>query len=329
MVHITSGLAHRAVRPEDICDIIKYANLTHALFTPWMMDHIARQPNPQPYIQPFDSAMYCGANISDTTARIWAQWTTVQSAWGSTETLAPPQLVGDVEDHEYVFFDPIYSGIEFRDVEATYMTDDGTEIPLYEMVFTVSKKMAHVASWHANSGVDIEAVASSNETASQMATGKYPELRIGDIWTPHPDPAKSEYAWRSIGRADDIITFTSGVNYHPGPMEKLVKSEGAVSEVLILGRDHLQPVLMVELHAKKGEFDAEQEKRKLWASRIESANSSVAVHGRVAYSHILVLPAGSFVRTLKGNVRRKQTELKFSELVNEVYEKSGDKWQGN
>ncbi|KAG6362237.1 hypothetical protein INS49_010467 [Diaporthe citri] len=321
--------AHRAVRPEEICDILDYANVTRALFTPWMMDQIARQPNAQSYIEPFDSAMYCGANISDTTARIWAQWTTFQSAWGATETLAPPQLVGDNEDHEYVFFDPIYSGIHFRDVETTYTVDDGTEIPLYEMVFTVYPKMAHVASWHANSGVDIEAIASSEGIASEVANRTYPELRIGDIWTPHPDPAKSQYAWRFVGRADDIITFTSGVNYHPGPMEKSIKSEDAVTEVLILGRGHRQPVLLVELHAKEGEFDAEEEKRKLWATRIEGANSSVPVHGRVAYSHILVLPAGSLIRTLKGNVMRRQTESKFSDLIDEVYEKSGDEWQDN
>lgn len=303
--------------------------MTLSLFTPWMMDHIARQPNAKSYIEPFDLAMYCGANISDTTARIWAQWTTFKSAWGATETLAPPQLFGDIEDHEYVFFDPIYSGIEFRDVETTYTVDDGSEIPLYEMVFTISPKMAHVASWHANSGVDIEAVASSNGRASDKVDGKYPELRIGDIWTPHPDPVKSQYAWKFIGRADDIITFTSGVNYHPGPMEKMIKSEDAVTEVLILGRGHRQPVLMVELHAKEGEFDDEEEKRKLWSSRIEAANSSVPVHGRVAYSHILVLPVGSLTRTLKGNVMRKQTERKFSELIDKVYEKSGDEWQDN
>lgn len=323
------GFAHRAVRPEEICDILDHANVTQALFTPWMMDQIARHPNAQSYIEPFDSAMYCGANISDTTARIWAQWTTFQSAWGATETLAPPQLVGDNEDHEYVFFDPIYSGIEFRDVETTYTVDDGTEIPLYEMVFTVSPQTARVASWHANSGVDIEAIASSERMASEKASGNYPELRIGDIWTPHPDPAKSQYAWRFIGRADDIVTFTSGVNYHPGPMEKLIKSEDAVSEVLILGRGHRQPVLMVELHAKEGEFDAEQEKRRLWSSRIEAANSTVPVHGRVAHSHILVLPRGSLIRTLKGNVMRRKTEQKFSELINEVYKKSGDEWQDN
>lgn len=120
------------------------------------------------------------------------------------------------------------------------------------MVFSINPKLAAVASWHANHGMDIEAIASSNGKASGRADGDHPELRIGDIWTPHPEPTKSQYAWRFIGRADDIITFTSGVNYHPGPMEKVIKSEDSVSEVLILGRGHRQPVLMVELHAKEG-----------------------------------------------------------------------------
>lgn len=294
-----------------------------------MMDQIARHPNAQSYIEPFDSAMYCGANISDTTARIWAKWTIFQSAWGATETLAPPQLVGDLEDHEFVFFDPIYSGIKFRDVETTYRVDDGTEILLYEMVFTISPEMASVASWHANSGVDIDAIESSKKPTSEMSNGNLPELRIGDIWTPHPDPTKAQYAWRFIGRADDIISFTSGVNYHPGPMEKLIKSQDAVSEALITGNGHRQPLVIVELRAKEGEFNVKDEKRKLWDSCIEVGNFSVPVHGRVAFSHILVQPVGSLIRTLKGNVMRRQTERKFSEAISEVYEKYGDEWQDN
>jgi hypothetical protein len=85
--------------------------------------------------------------------------------------LALPQLVGDVKDHECVFFDPIYSGIGFGDVETTSAVDDGTEIRLYEMVCTINLKMAAVASWHADHGMDVQANASSNGTASGRAGG--------------------------------------------------------------------------------------------------------------------------------------------------------------
>lgn len=319
---LEKGFAHRAVRPEEICDILDHANVTQSLFTPWMMDHIARQPNAQAYIEPFESAMYCGAFLSEEAASVWARWTMMRPAWGATETLAPPQLVGDNSDYSYVYFDPAYSGIEFRDVETTYAAEDGPEMPLYEMVFTISPETAPVASWHANQGLDVAAVA-----AGRGPAGPYPELRIGDLWAPHPDPAKAEVAWRFIGRVDDIVSFSSGVNYHPGPMEKLIKGHEAVSEALVLGTGHRQPVALVELHAKEGGLGAEDVKREVWASCIEPGNSIVPCHGKISEWHMIVLPAGSFVRTLKGNVVRKQTERRFSGAIGRIYTEFGDEWQ--
>ncbi|KUI66503.1 hypothetical protein VM1G_01339 [Cytospora mali] len=320
------GFAHRAVRPEEIRDILDYANVTQSLFTPWMMEYIARQPNAKKYIESFDLAMYCGAFLSEEAARVWAKWTLLRPAWGSTETLAPPQLDADNEDYSYVFFDPVYSGLEFRDVETTYTAEDGSEIPLFEMVFTISPKTAPVASWHANQGVDVVAVAARRESSNQKEE-KYPELRIGDIWTPHPDPAKAQFAWRFIGRVDDIISFSSGVNYHPGPLEKLIKRHEAVSEALVLGTDRQQPIALIELHAKEGEFEAEDIKHEIWASCIEPGNSVVPAHGKISQSHIIILPAGSFFRTLKGNVIRSQTERKFSGAIDDIYTEFGDEWQ--
>ncbi|ROW01433.1 hypothetical protein VPNG_07604 [Cytospora leucostoma] len=321
------GFAHRAVRPDEICDILEHANVTRSLFTPWMMETIARHPKAQSYIEPFDSAMYCGAALPEETARTWAQWTLVRPAWGATETLAPPQLVADNEDYSYVFFDPVYSGIEFRDAATTYAAEDGSEVPLYEMVFTITPEVAPVASWHANNGVDIDAVAARKGPPGGAAGKKHPELRIGDIWTPHPDPAKARFAWRFIGRVDDIITFSSGVNYHPGPMEKLIKGHGAVSEALVLGRGHQQPVALIELHAEEGEFAAEDIKDEIWVSCIDPGNSIVPAHGKVSYTHIIILPAGSFIRTMKGNVIRKQTGREFSGAIDGVYAEFGDEWQ--
>lgn len=299
------------------------------------MDYIARQPNAQAYIEPFDSAMYCGAFLAEEAACVWARWTTVRPAWGATETLAPPQLVGDDngEDYSYVFFDPAHSGIEFRDAGTTYAAAEaGAEpTPLYEMVFTISPATAPVASWHANQGVDIAAVAAAGEGPG--AEGGYPELRIGDLWAPHPDPAKAGVAWRFVGRVDDIISFSSGVNYHPGPMEQLIRGHEAVSEALVLGTGHRQPVALVELHAREeeeeeeGGLEAEAVKNEVWVSCIEPGNSIVPSHGKISEWHMIILPAGSFVRTLKGNVIRRQTERKFWEAIGKIYAEFGDEWQ--
>lgn len=290
------------------------------------MEYIAKQPDAREYIEPFDSVMHCGAPLSEETARFWAQWTVVRSVWGSTETLAPPQLTAENEDLLYVLFDMVYSGIEFRDLHAIYAAEDGSMIPLYEMVFTLTPDNAPVASWHATQGIDVAAVAAGTDVFKGTA-GAYPELKIGDIWTPHPDPAKASFTWRFIGRVDDIITFSSGVNYHPGPMERSIKSHEAVSEAFVLGRDHCQPIALIEIREKEGVFDMEDIKNEVWASCVEPANSIVPAHGKLSYHHIVVLPASSFPRTLKGNAVRTQTERKFLEVIDNVYAEFGDAWQ--
>lgn len=88
---------------------------------------------------------------------------------------------------------------------------------------------------------------------AQLREGRvdHPELRIGDIWTPHPELTKSHYAWRLIGRADDIIHIPFWRESPPWTDGEFNQVRG-VSEVLIMGRGHRQPVLMVELHAKEG-----------------------------------------------------------------------------
>lgn len=255
--------------------------------------------------------------LSDETARGWAKWTRIQSAWGATETLAPPQLIGESKDYSYNFFDPIYSGIEFRDIQTSVLNDDGSEDPLYEMVFTISPTTAAVATWHATQGIDLVAAASDTTTI-------YPELRIGDVWTPHRDPAKAKVAWKFMGRVDDIIILSSGSNYHPGPMEKIIKRIDTVSEVIILGNGRRQPMALIEL--QEG-VDAGSVNEPIWRDHIEPANTKIPGHGRMSKSHVVFLPHGSFIRTLKGNVIRRQTERKFSKVIDQVYETYGDVWQ--
>lgn len=244
---------------------------------------------------------------------LWGKYTKIQNVWGSTETGSLPFLEADNEDAAYVFFDMDYSGLEFRKVSMGPEEEERSsgEPPMYEMVFTMSPQTAPYACWHALNNHRLE------------AGPPYPEYAIGDLWTPHPDPEKAAYAWKFVGRSDDLLQLSPGINLHPGTMERLISSQGVVSGVLVLGNGHQQPVALVELAEGKTEADAAD----LWDDYISPHNEEVPAQGVITRSHVIFVPSGSFLRTTKGSVIRRQTEHKFHDLIESVYKEHGDVWQ--
>ena len=196
---------------------------------------------------------------------------------------------------------------------------------------------AHLSGWHLSQGLTPE---------NAGPRDSWPEYRLGDLWTQHPDPAKAPYAWRFAGRTDDIITFSTGINMHPAPMERAINASPSVSASVIVGANRRQPVLLVELaeglQPRKGGHELENgnengdengidgetdPERQLWEDVIKPQNTRIPAHARVAHSHILYFPAKTFVRTPKGSVSRKQTERALADEIEEVYRKHGDRWQ--
>lgn len=203
------------------------------------MEDIARRSDAQRYIERFDSVMYGTAVLSDYAAETWSQWTSIQNVWGMTETLGPAQLEQDPEDHAYVTLDMKHSGIRFRDTRTTEFIE-GRHAPLYELVFTFTPEATKYG------GVGT-APHHAHWCIPQEAAGKpdTPEFPTGDLWTPHPDPAKESYVWRFAGRLDDLITFSTGVNVHPGPLERALTSNEIVRAAVITGNTHQQPLALV------------------------------------------------------------------------------------
>lgn len=198
--------------------------------------------------------------------------------------------------------------------DAGYVSEDGESKDLYEFVMKLNDKSAPIASWHARQNI-------------RLATTEppVPEWLTGDLWTPHPDPAKAAFAWKFVCRKDDLISFSTGVTGHPAPIEQSITSADNVSAAILIGNKHQQPLALIELVA--GAEPSPDLARKLWGQTIEPANEKVQTHIRVAKTHIVLVPADGFVRTAKGSVVRKHTEEKFKDLIDAVYEKHGDKWQ--
>lgn len=54
------GFRHRALATSDIADYLRYANVTKAAMTPWMMESLAREPNAQRYMEKFETVLFGG-----------------------------------------------------------------------------------------------------------------------------------------------------------------------------------------------------------------------------------------------------------------------------
>lgn len=140
------------------------------------------------------------AVLSSFAAEVWAKYTSIQNAWGATESLAAPQLVADKEDYAYVHFNTFIDGYEFQLVEDTgYVSEGGEAEDLFEFVMKITDESAPLASWHARQNIDLS-----------TTSPPLPEWHTGDLWTPHPDPEKKSYAWKFVCRKDDLISFSTG-----------------------------------------------------------------------------------------------------------------------
>ncbi|KAI0022959.1 acetyl-CoA synthetase-like protein [Xylariomycetidae sp. FL0641] len=315
---LVPGFRHRLLEPKDICHVLDHARITKFVLMPWMMEEIARRPDGEEYMKRVDLAYFGGATLSPYAANKWAKHTRIGNFWGSTECAAPPQLQAPNEDHEYIYWDTKHAGIEFRPVRVDSTAADGAPETLYEMVRVLTPLSARYTQWPEKYDDD------DDGRVVIPSEPPYPKFPLGNLWTPHPDPAKAAYAWRFAGRTDDLVTFATGINLRPGPLEDGLLAHADVAGALLVGNGRRQPLALLELAPGVAEHGAAA---RIWRDVVAPLNASVPAHGRVAETHVVAVPSGSFVRTPKGSYVRRKTEEKFAGEIQEVYEVFGDHWQ--
>lgn len=233
--------------------------------------------------------------------------------------MATSLLVADNQDHAYVYFDTQYTGITFRPHPAEFFdTETGDRLPLYEVVFTMDDDTAPYASWHFRQGMTPETLGHKKP---------YPEYRIGDLWTPHPDPQKAPYVFRFVGRTDDTFTLSSASNIHPGPVERAIGAHPKIKGVLVVGDQRRQPAALVELVENEDPFSTLADQ--IFDSVVQPANANMPAHATIRRTHLVLVPAGSFVRTTTGlaKIVRQKTIAKHAVLIENLYKEFGDQWQ--
>lgn len=179
----------------------------------------------------------------------------------------------------------------------------------------MDEKTAPYAPWHVRQGMTLE-----------NTPKPYPEYHIGDLWTPHPDPAKSSFVFKFAGRTDDTFTLSSASNIHPGPVERAIGAHPLIRGVLVVGNRRRQPAALIEVAE---EFAPTRDLADdIFEAVVQPANEKMPLHATIKRTHIALIPAGGLLRTPIGKVVRRKSEAKFAELIEGMYAEFGDQWQG-
>ncbi len=202
----------------------------------------------------------------------------------------------------------VHSGLEFRPIERLSPGVDDNSAPLYRAFVTLNLGSDSTATWHRANAITLQ------------SRPPYPEFDTGDLFTPHPDPAKAHYMWKFAGRADDLLTFATGNNLYRAGIEKEFTNHELVRSALIAGTGHRQALLLLEL----ADGVSNDMAARLWDEAVAPLNEKLPLRGCIAMTHILLVPCGEFERTPKGSVVRRVTEEKFANEIEAVYAEFGD-----
>lgn len=127
--------------------------------------------------------------------------------------------------------------------------------------------------------------------------------------------------WAYRGRIDDIIVLSNGEKFNPTEAESMIANDPNVKSAMIVGNNHAQSALLVELFDPSTKKDRLEEWRESIINRVQQANKTLPDHAQIHASHIRILPSSyQFLRSAKGELRRAPTvELLKSEIA-DLYE---------
>ena len=151
---------------------------------------------------------------------------------------------------------------------------------------------------------------------------KNPEnsFRTADLFTRHPDPAKSNY-WKYLSRLDDRITLVNGEKVLPIPIEGRIRQEDIVREAVVFGYQRTVPGVLIFRSAEHGTALSDEEiMEHVWPA-IEAANASAESFSRIAKDLVVIKGAGViYPRTDKGTCIRAQVYEQFAEDIKHAYQ---------
>jgi thioester reductase-like protein/acyl carrier protein len=144
-----------------------------------------------------------------------------------------------------------------------------------------------------------------------------------DLYSKHPDPAKSDH-WLYRGQSDDIIVFSTGEKLNLNEMESIICANPVVSGALIAGLGRFQSTLLVEAVEPPSSVDEEEHLPELIWPSVQAANKKSPSHGVIHRTMIAFTSAAKpMLRAGKGSVQRKMTLDAYASEIDSLY-KAGE-----
>lgn len=153
----------------------------------------------------------------------------------------------------------------------------------------------------------------------------FPELdeySTKDLYRPHPTLPNH---WTYVGRADDIIVFSTGEKLNPTTIEGAVIGHPGVLGAQVVGSGQFHAALLIEPAQHPAN---EQEKQQfiddVWPV-IEKVNEQTVAHGRILRDYVFLSdPARPFPRAGKGTIQRAMAVKLYADDIRRIFESSSD-----
>lgn len=149
---------------------------------------------------------------------------------------------------------------------------------------------------------------------------KLDEYSTKDLYRPHPTLPNH---WTYVGRADDIIVFSTGEKLNPTTIEGALIGHPGVLGAQVVGSGQFHAALLIEPAQHPAN---EQEKQQLiddvWPV-IKKVNEQTVAHGRIMRDYVFLSdPARPFPRAGKGTIQRAMAVKLYADDIRRIFESS-------
>ncbi|KPI37785.1 Linear gramicidin synthase subunit D [Cyphellophora attinorum] len=143
-------------------------------------------------------------------------------------------------------------------------------------------------------------------------------FRTKDLFTRHPDPAKSNY-YKYLARSDDRLTLVNGEKVLPLPIEGRIRQDPLVEQAAVFGAGKSVPGVIIF----RSELAANMSDAELLAGikpSIDDANAAAESFSRIPEEMIIPMPAGTaYPKTDKFTFIRAQMYQVFAAQIEAAY----------
>ncbi|KAI4126720.1 MAG: hypothetical protein LQ341_006851 [Variospora aurantia] len=292
---IVFGPTNRPTTADLVSQILTHTRLDGMIVPPSLLQNLCQNAEALTKVKGLKYVQFVGAPLNEEVGDLIAKDVHLLSAIGNTEGGAWFTRVRNDGAWNYHHFIK-GMGIEFE-------PRDGN---LYELVF---RRREEYQRW-------------------QLIFMAYPDLdvfRTNDLFMKHPT---DDGLWAYVGRADDIVTLSQGIDMYAPKLEKIIESHPRVRCAWVGGKGRKHPFLVVEVTGEipkspatsHGPSPGKQDWiDEIWPA-VEEANKSCVENFQFSKGLTAVASVDKpLPRTLKGTVARPKAALLYQEEVDRLY----------